>query len=291
MERVVKRILDSAAGREIVIYGCGEAGEIMYAVLHSVQIDVSFFVDKNHNLFGTSCGVPVRANSSLERAKHFVVINPSSNLNTVSSIKADLRSQCGYDHNDWFHWDTDIDYDIVFNGVAIGKRTPIIGAFLMPASANYFESVGRYTSINASLKVSFNHFIGLSTSFRVPNADIQYQKFTKINRLRIGHDVYIGANTFINASTVKSIGNGAIIGTGAVVIKDVPPYAVVAGVPAKIKKYRFTQDQIELLERVQWWNWDDETMRANADCFSDPDVFFQKFRQRGLCDGTLKTFI
>lgn len=278
MERVAKRILDRAAGRAIVIYGCGEAGEIMYAVLRSAWIEVSFFVDRKYNLFGTCCNIPVRSNSCLDRKKHFVVINPSSNLKTVDSIKSDLMLQCGYDDHDWFLWDTDADHDIVLNGVPIGKRTPIVPAFLMTASATYFASVGRYTSINASLKVAFNHFIGLSTSFRVPNPAIQNQEYTRINRIAIGHDVYIGANTLLNASTVQQIGNGAIIGTGAVVLEDVPPYAVVAGVPAKIKKYRFTEEQIELLERVQWWNWDDEVMRANADCFSDPRLFFQRFR-------------
>jgi aminocyclitol acetyltransferase len=58
------------------------------------------------------------------------------------------------------------------------------------------------------------------------------------NRIIIGNDVYIGANAFINASRVISIGDGAIIGAGAVLLEDVPPYAVVAGVPAKIKRYR-----------------------------------------------------
>ncbi|GMX66222.1 hypothetical protein Elgi_54940 [Paenibacillus elgii] len=278
MERVARVILDRAAGRDIVIYGCGEAGELMFRTLRSVLIEVSFFVDRKYNLFGTYFDLPVRPNSFLDPEKHYVIINPSSNMNTIDSIKADLRSQCGYDNDDWFHWDTEINYDIMLNGVTIGRGTPIVDAFLAPSSPQFFESVGRYTSINSSLKVSFNHFIGLSTSFRVPNPDIQYQKFTKINRITIGHDVYIGANTFINASSVKSIGNGSIIATGAVVLEDVPPYAVVAGVPAKIKKYRFTQEQIDILERVQWWNWDNETMRANADCFSNPELFFLKFR-------------
>lgn len=278
MERIAKKILERAAGRDIIIYGCGEAGELMYKTLRSVLIDVSFFVDRKYNLFGTCFNLPVKPNTFLDREKHFVILNPSSNRNTIDSIMADLRLQCGFDTNDWFHWDTEVTHDILLNGVTIGRCTPIVDALLLPSSANFIESVGRYTSINASFKVSFNHFIGLSTSFRVPNQDIQYQKLTKVNRIKIGHDVYIGANTFINASTVKSIGNGAIIGTGAVVLEDVPPYAVVAGVPAKVKKYRFTQEQIEILERVQWWNWDDETMQVHADCFSNPDLFFQRFR-------------
>jgi aminocyclitol acetyltransferase len=63
-----------------------------------------------------------------------------------------------------------------------------------------------------------------------------------------------------------------------VVIEDVPAYAVVAGVPAKVKKYRFSPEEIEVLERVQWWNWDDKTMQANIDCFTDTRLFFTRFR-------------
>jgi aminocyclitol acetyltransferase len=89
--------------------------------------------------------------------------------------------------------------------------------------------------------------------------------------------VYLGANTFINQSKVRQLGNGAVVAAGAVVLEDVPPYAVVAGVPAKIKKFRFTPEQIALLEQVRWWDWGPETMAANQDCFLDPGLFFHRF--------------
>ena len=89
--------------------------------------------------------------------------------------------------------------------------------------------------------------------------------------------MWIGANVFINSSTVKSIGNGAIIGAGAVVTKDVPPYAIVVGIPAKIKNFRFTQEQIECLEKIKWWNWTNEEINKNFDLLSNPDKFFEQF--------------
>jgi len=103
------------------------------------------------------------------------------------------------------------------------------------------------------------------------------ENFIKSNRLKIGNDVWIGANVFINFSKVKEIGDGAIIGSNAVVLEDVPPYAVVVGVPGKVKKYRYTPEQIECLLRVKWWNWTDEEINENAELLYNPDMFFERF--------------
>lgn len=74
--------------------------------------------------------------------------------------------------------------------------------------------------------------------------------------IEIGNDVWIGQNAIILSGV--SIGNGAVIGAGSVVSKDVPAYAIVAGNPAKVIRYRFTEDQIARLEKIAWWIWPDE---------------------------------
>ena len=66
------------------------------------------------------------------------------------------------------------------------------------------------------------------------------------------------------------ISNGAVVAAGSVVTKDVPPYAIVAGNSAKVVKYRFTEEQIEKLLSIAWWDWDEQKIKDNAmDMWSD----------------------
>lgn len=83
----------------------------------------------------------------------------------------------------------------------------------------------------------------------------------------IGNDVWIGEDVRIIEGV--RIGNGAIVATGAVVTKDVPPYAIVGGVPAKVIRYRFGEEQIAFLQDLQWWKKSDEWLESHAAEFTD----------------------
>ena len=93
-------------------------------------------------------------------------------------------------------------------------------------------------------------------------------------RIVIGNDVFIGANvTVLDGVT---IGDGAVIGAGAVVSKDIPPYAVAVGCPIRIIRYRFDDDQIETLRKLNWWNFDDDDLKDVERFFFDIDGFIQR---------------
>ena len=89
------------------------------------------------------------------------------------------------------------------------------------------------------------------------------QKFT----VMIGNDVWIGSGVTIMEGV--TIGDGAVVAAGAIVTKDVPPYAIVGGVPAKIIKYRFDEDTIEKLLELKWWEKDQAWIKSHADDFDD----------------------
>ena len=86
-----------------------------------------------------------------------------------------------------------------------------------------------------------------------------------LKRSKIGNDVWIGKNALITNGA--DVGNGVIAGAGAVITKDIPDYAVVVGVPARIIRYRYTKEEIEALNRIAWWDWSDEKIKENYDDF------------------------
>lgn len=98
-----------------------------------------------------------------------------------------------------------------------------------------------------------------------PEESIAYDRFNNV--CKVGNDVWIGSGATI-LRNVK-IGDGAIVGGGAVVTKDVPPYAIVAGIPAKIIRFRFDQKLIKELLELRWWNFSDELIKELYPFFAE----------------------
>lgn len=125
--------------------------------------------------------------------------------------------------------------------------------------------IGKFCSIACGAKFLFNsanHTLSSLSTYPFPiffeEWDLEIKDITKAwdnkGDIVIGNDVWIGYEAVILAGV--TIGDGAVIGTRAVVTKDVPPYTIVGGIPAKPIKKRFPQETIDALLKIKWWDWD-----------------------------------
>jgi virginiamycin A acetyltransferase len=133
--------------------------------------------------------------------------------------------------------------------------------------------IGRYCSFAKGMRIlNHNHpidFKSTSPIFVHPVFGHCKEWLVKFNPLEIGNDVWVGANAVI-LPEVSKIGDGAVIGAGAVVTKDVPPYAVVLGNPARVVKYRFSEDRIKELLAERWWDRDIDELASDIKAFQAP---------------------
>jgi virginiamycin A acetyltransferase len=131
-------------------------------------------------------------------------------------------------------------------------------------------TIGSFCSIASnSTIIEYNHSYSKLSSYFV-NKNIYHKNITdditSNGGIEIGHDVWIGTGAIVLSGV--TIGNGAVIGANSVVTKNLPSYAIVGGVPAKILKYRFQKDLIEKLEGLKWWDWDIKTIETNIQLFN-----------------------
>jgi acetyltransferase-like isoleucine patch superfamily enzyme len=142
---------------------------------------------------------------------------------------------------------------------------------------NCIFNLGRHPSRDfvSSHPIFFSTYKQVGITF----ADQNY--FEEEKPIKIGNDVWTGANVIILGGL--TIGDGAIIAAGAVVTKDVPPYAIYGGVPAKLIRYRFDRKKINFLLDFKWWNKDEEWVKANFKQFHSIDKFVQAYAETENC--------
>lgn len=162
-------------------------------------------------------------------------------------------------------------YNTIYNEVNLNEVT--LGDFTYIAGNTSISrtTIGKFCNIGPDCKIGLGkhptkdfvstHPVFFSTlkQAQISFADQNY--FEEFVDIKIGNDVWLGANAII-VDGVK-IGDGVIVAAGSVVTKDIPPYAIVGGVPAKIIKYRFEKEEIEKLSDMKWWDMDVEYLQKN----------------------------
>lgn len=143
-----------------------------------------------------------------------------------------------------------------------------------------FCSIASFVRLNPSnhplQRPTSHHFTYRAAMFGFGDDDIKVFAWRKSQPVTIGHDVWIGHNATIMPGV--KIGNGAAIGSSAVVTKDVEPYTIVAGVPAKVIRPRFSDAVAEKLEAMKWWDWPHELLRKRLSDFrKSAEEFVEKY--------------
>jgi len=154
--------------------------------------------------------------------------------------------------------------------VTVGEHSTLWGPALVVSALINPIAIGKYCSIARNVTIQeFNHYLERASSHFM-NQNIfggnQREDIISSGGITIANDVWIGTHSVILSGV--TVGNGAVVAANSVVNKDVPPYAVVGGSPAKVIKYRFSEEIIKHLEEIKWWDWPEEKLRKNKEFFS-----------------------
>ncbi|MFP4084274.1 MAG: acetyltransferase [Desulfonatronovibrio sp.] len=143
-----------------------------------------------------------------------------------------------------------------------------------------FSSIADFVRINPGAhpmeRPSLHHFTYRSSWYGFADEDeTTFFNWRRRQKVFIGHDTWIGHGAVIMPGV--SIGNGAVVGSSSVVTRDVAPYAVVAGSPARVLRKRFPDSIASALDKTAWWDWNHETLRQRLDDFRDLRTFLDKY--------------
>lgn len=170
----------------------------------------------------------------------------------------------------------------IYRGVK--AKGSVIGAYTYIAANTEIENaeIGKYCSIadHCRIGMSGHSLVFLSTSpIFTQRVNALQEKWVEKDvfehksdeeRVCLGNDVWVGSHVLIKGGV--KVGDGACIAAGAVVVKNVPPYAIVGGVPAKLIRYRFSPEIIDRLVKVQWWALPEEQIKNNIHLFQSDSI-------------------
>jgi acetyltransferase-like isoleucine patch superfamily enzyme len=181
--------------------------------------------------------------------------------------------------------DSDLEgYNYLFGKGRLAKSSLGLFTYVQHGSNISYSTIGRFCSIGPNVIVAHGEhpkdllsthplFYEHSYIAEIPSL-VSGASFNTHKAVHIGSDVWIGANCYIKDGV--AIGDGAIIGAGAVVTKNLPPYSVAVGVPARVIRQRFDDEIVQALLEIKWWNWKMEFV------FENKELFQGKFDQKVL---------
>jgi acetyltransferase-like isoleucine patch superfamily enzyme len=157
----------------------------------------------------------------------------------------------------------------LYGEIEVGRYTSINGPNTDIVADGGKVSIGQFCSIarNVSMQVS-NHNISRATTYPIFKNVFKEKnegEFTTKGNISIGNDVWIGAHALILSGS--KISDGVVVAANSVVTGEIPPYAIVAGSPAKVIKYRFSPELIEELLEKEWWNWSIQKIKEEKKFF------------------------
>lgn len=174
------------------------------------------------------------------------------NNHLIIALTSSVIRNCSFGYHNRIYDNT------ILSNVSLGDYSYIGGdCRLMNVIIGNFCSIGPSVWIGGlpshplTLKSTFPGFYQKDSSYYGVKPEYDYSE-PEFRQVKIGNDVWVGARAMIMDGV--TIGDGAVIAAGAVVTKDIPPYAIVGGVPAKVIKFRFSEQEIKEMLESQWWN-------------------------------------
>jgi len=180
-------------------------------------------------------------------------------------------------------------HSVLFKNVTLMSSSLGAYSYIQSGSVACNAEIGNFCSIASGVNIGLpQHSISSVSSHPVfylkntplPKKFSDQDFFSTTKKTVIGHDVWIGQNSII--MTGLNIGTGAVIGAGAVVTRDVPAYAVVGGIPARIIKYRFEEKMRSVLLSSKWWEMPDKLLEKNFLLFQNPLEFVNAVKNKTL---------
>lgn len=290
----MEKIIKYSKGKKIWVYSAGKGSQILTDILKENEIDYAGYIDQKWESIKECNNKPVVSLECLDREETYIIVA----LRGYESDAIEAIRRAGFSDTSMYVLAAGEDFnkqDIIYKGCKIGRYTYGYEGLL-----EYYPlatSIGRYCSINSTAKIWNNHSLDCISTHPFLDHPLfmkwdEYLEQKKIiekwgnhrenhpyenSELRnnkpvvIGNDVWIGANVIILPGV--HIGDGAVLAAGAIVTKDVEPYAIVGGNPAKLIRKRFDDATIERLLDIQWWNWSDEKIKSNLELFYHIDGF------------------